>query len=105
MSDANSQKVSHRGRIFPEIQWSTEEKARKSAEQNAFYQRCRVIFDLIQTQLIAEHYGWYVAVEPESGDYFLDRDAETASQKARQQYPQRIHCLFCLNETGACGTI
>ncbi len=105
MNESTSQKVIRRGRIFPEIQWSEEEKAKHKAEREEFHQRCRAIFDRVHSQLMEEHYGWYIAVEPESGDYFLDKDAETASQKARQQYPQSIHCLFCLNETGACGTI
>ena len=29
-----------RGRIFPEIQWTTEQKAEREAESTAFYQRC-----------------------------------------------------------------
>ena len=28
-----------RGRIFPEIQWTTEQKAQQQAEREAFYQR------------------------------------------------------------------
>ena len=30
-----------RGRIFPEIQWTEEQKAQKRAEREAFYQRCK----------------------------------------------------------------
>ena len=55
--------------------------------------------------LIKEHYGWYIAVEPDSGDYFIDEDIEVASQKAREKHPHAVHCMFCLNETGATGTI
>ncbi|MGK7947046.1 MAG: hypothetical protein AB4058_21515 [Microcystaceae cyanobacterium] len=105
MKKTNSEQIPRRGRIFPEIQWSESEKAQKIAEREAFYQRCRVVFETINVKLMIKHYGWYVAIEPESGDYFLDSDAEIASFQARQQYPHRIHCLFCLNETGACGTI
>jgi hypothetical protein len=105
MSKANPQKVSRRGRIFPKIQWSEAEKAKQIAEREAFRQRCRAVFDPIHPQLMKEHYGWYVAVEPESGDYFLDADKEIAHKKARQAYPSSVHCVFCLNETGACGKI
>jgi hypothetical protein len=105
MNNANYQPVRRRGRIFPEIQWSEEEKARRIAERNAFHQRCRAIFDPIHAQLMQKHYGWYVAVEPESGDYFLDADKEMAHNNARQAHPSSIHCVFCLNETGACGRI
>ena len=94
-----------RGRIFPEIQWSAEEKAQRQAEREAFSQRCRAIFEQVRPQLIPEHYGWYVAIEPDSGDYFIDADKMMAHQKARQQHPGSSHCVFCLNETGATGRI
>lgn len=100
-----TQKIARRGRIFPEIQWSPEEKARRKAESEAFYRRCRAIFDSIHPKLIKDHYGWYVAVEPDSGEYFIDPDKETAHKKARLVHPNSVHCVFCLNETGACGTI
>jgi hypothetical protein len=67
-----------RGRIFPEIQWSPEEKARRIAESNAFSQRCRTIFEQVRLNLIEKHYGWYVAIEPDSGDYFIDVDKNVA---------------------------
>lgn len=94
-----------RGRIFPEIQWTEEEKARRKAESEAFYHRCRAIFERVRPELIGEHYGWYIAIEPDSEEYFIDPDGETAHLKARHAHPDSIHCLFRLNETGACGTI
>jgi hypothetical protein len=94
-----------RGRIFPEIQWSPEEKARRIAENNAFSQRCRTIFEQVRLNLIEKHYGWYIAIEPDSGDYFIDRDKNVAHQKARHKHPNSVHCVFCLNETGATGKI
>lgn len=67
-----------RGRIFPEIQWTEAEKAKRKSESEAFYQRCWKIFDI---------------------------DRETAQLKARHAHPDSIHCLFRLDGTGACGTI
>ncbi|WP_013325529.1 hypothetical protein [Gloeothece verrucosa] len=101
----STKKHARRGRIFPEIQWTPEEKARRKAEREAFHQRCQVIFNEVYTKLIEDHYGWYIAIEPLSGEYFIDSDKETAHKKARQAHPNSIHCVFCLNETGACGTI
>jgi hypothetical protein len=93
------------GRIFPEIQWTEDEKARRKAESEAFYHRCRAIFERVRPELIGEHYGWYIAIEPDSEKYFIDIDRETAHLKARHAHPDSIHCLFRLDETGACGTI
>lgn len=59
----------------------------------------------MRPELIKEHYGWCIAIEPNSGDDFIDADKEIASQRARQQYPQAIHFMFCLNETGTTGRI
>jgi hypothetical protein len=105
MTHSTPQKPKHRGRIFPEIQWSPEEKARRKAEDEAFYQRCRAMFERVRPNLIEQHYGWYIAIEPDSGDYFIDPNKEAASQKARQKHPNAIHHMFAINETGATGRI
>lgn len=106
MTEAIPQKPARRrGRIFPERTWSPEELARRKALDEAFDRRCRAIFEKVRPEWIEKHYGWYIAVEPDSGDYFIDEDKEIASLKARQKHPNAIHCMFCLNETGATGRI
>lgn len=105
MTQLTPKQPARRGRIFPERTLSPEEIARRKAEREVFHQRCRAIFERVRPDLIQKHYGWYIAVEPDSGDYFIDEDIELASQKAREKYPNAIHCAFCLNETGATGTI
>ena len=99
------QPARRRGRIFPERTLPPEELARRKAEREVFHQRCRAIFERVRPEWIEKHYGWYIAIEPDSGDYFIDGDKEVASLKARQKHPNAIHCMFCLNETGATGTI
>ena len=94
-----------RGRIFPERTLPPEELARRKAEREAFSQRCRVIFERVRPDLIDKYYGWYIAIEPDSGDYFIDEDKEAASLKARQRHPHAIHHMFGINETGASGRI
>ena len=94
-----------RGRLFPEIQWSEEKKAQWRAEREAFYQRCKPIFDRLKPELIKTHYNWYMAVEPDSGDYFIDKDDMVATKMCRQKHPNAIPFLFRINRTGACGTI
>ena len=99
------QRARRRGRIFPEITIPPEELARRKAEGEAFSQRCRVIFERLLPELIEKYYDWYITIEPDSGDYFIDIDKEVASLKARQQHPQAIHHMFGINETGATGTV
>ncbi|KAB8319117.1 hypothetical protein SD81_009370 [Tolypothrix campylonemoides VB511288] len=106
MTESTSQKPARRrGRIFPERTLSPEELARRKLEREAFHQRCRAIFERVRPELIHQHYGWYIAIEPDSGDYFIDEDKEVAHKKALEKYPNAVHCVFCLNEIGATGTI
>jgi hypothetical protein len=94
-----------RGRIFPEIQWTPEQKAERAAESEAFYQRCYPIFNRLKSELIVTHYNWFIAIEPDSGEYFIERDLEVASLQCRAKYPGKLHYTFRINESGACGSI
>ncbi len=105
MTETKPTRTARRGRIFPEIQWTEERKAQWEAEGEAFYQRCKPIFDRIKSELIETHYNWYATVEPTSGDYFVDKELEGAWQKCHDKHHGKIHHSFRINETGACGTI
>ncbi len=105
MIQSTPNRVVRRGRVFPEIQWSSEEKARHQSRQEAFYQRCWAIFEKLKPEILDKYYGWYIAIEPDSGDYFIDPDQEVVSILARQKYPNVIHHIFGINETGVSGRI
>jgi hypothetical protein len=105
MTEAKPRRTARRGRIFPEIQWTEEQKAKREAEREAFYQRCKPIFDSVQPELIKTHYNWYITVEPNSGDYFIDKDEMTAINMSRQKHPNAPVFIFRINETGVAGTI
>ena len=105
MTRAKSSRTARRGRIFPEIQWTEAQKAQKRAERKEFYQRCQPIFDRVKPELINTHYNWYIAIEPDSEEYFLDRDDLVVAQIAHQKYPNAKLYVFRINETGVCGTI
>ncbi|MGH2415791.1 MAG: hypothetical protein ACRDEA_19295 [Microcystaceae cyanobacterium] len=93
------------GRIFPDVNWSEEEKAKRRAEQKARYDCCYPIFEKLRPELLKDYYNWYLTIEPETGEYFLARDHLSNLKKARQKYPNSIFYTFCINETGACGRI
>ncbi len=57
MTRAKSTRTARRGRIFPEIQWTEEQKAQKRAEREEFSQRCQPIFDRVKPELINTHYN------------------------------------------------
>lgn len=93
-----------RGRLFPERTLSPEERARQKALDEIYNQRCRAIFERVRPELIDKYYGWYIAVEPDSGEYLIDKNLESAHSTI-EKYPNPNHCVFCLNETGATGRI
>jgi hypothetical protein len=105
MTETKSTRTTRRGRIFPEIQWTEEQFTQWEVEQEEFYQRSLPIFDKVKSEFIETHYNWYVTVEPDSGDYFIDKDLEAVWHKCHQKHPGKKHHTFRLNETGVCGTI
>jgi hypothetical protein len=106
MTETKTTHTVRRGRIFPEIQWTEEQFAKRRTEREDFYQRSKEIFNSVKSEYIDTHYGWYMVVEPDSGDYFVDRDEEAVMQQARVMHPGTVRLfLFRINETGASGTI
>ncbi|MDM8560339.1 hypothetical protein [Candidatus Parabeggiatoa sp. HSG14] len=105
MQPENNTRKAYRGRLFPEIQWSLEKIAQSKAENQAIYQHCRVIFERVKSQFIKTHYNWFIAIEPNSEEYVIEKDEQIATKKLCQKHPNAIPVLFKLNETGACGTI
>jgi len=105
MTHLSSHRIARRGRVFPERQLSPEEKAKRRAESEAFAQRCREIFERVKPELIKEHYDWFIVIEPDSGDYFIDPDKTVAKKKADEKHPEAMCLIKCLNETGCCGRI
>ena len=105
MNQQQSKSQVRRGRIFPEITISSKEQAKKEAELEAFHQRCRPIFERLRSQLIENHYNWFIVIEPNSEDYFIALDSMTAIGEALEKHPHGIFCTFRLNETGVGGRI
>lgn len=55
-----------------------------------FVQRAEAIYATqLKSILEPEHIDEYVAIEPESGDYFLGKTLGEATHAARQSYPDR----------------
>ncbi|MGL5064020.1 MAG: hypothetical protein ACRC62_28875 [Microcoleus sp.] len=105
MTASPSKRQARRGRIFPEHNWSPERMAKHKAEREALGKRCRAVFDRVAPELITDHYNWFIVIEPDSGDYFIDPEANVAVQKACQKYAMNMLGTLRLNETGTCGMI
>ncbi len=105
MTETKSDRIVKRGRLFPEIEWSEEEKIKWKTELTAIHHRCQLIFNRVQPELIKTHYNWFMAIDPESEDYVIAENEEVATEMARQKYPNAIPYIFVINETGVAGRI
>jgi hypothetical protein len=105
MTQLSNNRTPRQGRVFPDIQLSPEEKARLKAEDQAFAERCRVIFAQVKPELMKDHYDWFIVIEPDSGDYFIDPDENVARANAGEKHPQKMRFIMRLNESGTCGRI
>ena len=65
-------------------------------------QRAQKIYDeRLKTDLERDHMDFFVAIEPESGDYFLDRTFSQAAAKARAAHPGRRAAVFRVGHDAA----
>ena len=62
-----------------------------SAETKSVIDRTKQIYaNQLQTALESQHRDRFVAIEPESGDYFLGDTFDEAVKSARAKYPSRL---------------
>jgi len=53
-------------------------------------EKAKAIYENVKDGLEAEHKGEVVAIDIESGDYFLGKTGLEAARRARARYPNRI---------------
>jgi hypothetical protein len=70
----------------------------------AYIARARTIYDSKSKELTSNYPNWYIAIEPDSGEYFLNADKKLAQQSARQKHPGRLICTFQLIPVEHCQT-
>lgn len=62
-----------------------------SAETRAVIDRAKRLYaERLQPLLEGQHLNRFVAIEPESGDYFLGDTFDEAVRSARARYPSRL---------------
>lgn len=61
-----------------------------SINMHEFAAKGKQVYTQIRAELEAEHKGEVVAIEPESGDYFLGKTMGEAGDKAREKHPNKV---------------
>lgn len=98
--DSHSLQVKRGLRPLIGIRQYTNHLSPKSANPG-FIKRSRLIYDKLCPELSRDYLGWYIAVEPDSGEVFLNANKALAQQQARQKHPERLICTFKVTAAGA----
>lgn len=61
-----------------------------SVNKDEIVEKGQRIYETLKDKLEAEHKGEIVAIEMESGDYFLAKRVIEAIEKARKKYPDKV---------------
>lgn len=59
-------------------------------DKDEIVEKGRKIYETIKDKLEPEHKGELVAIEVETGDYFLGRRVIEAIEKAKRKYPDKV---------------
>ena len=107
MTPLSQKRQPRRGRIFPDYVVPQEELVKRRAKRTELGKRCRVIFEQVRPELFEKYYNWFIASEPNSGDYLIDPKLDGVIQKVRERYASTDTkvTIFRLNEIGTCGKI
>jgi hypothetical protein len=60
-----------------------------------------IYFGRLQSHLMAEHSNEYVAIEPDSGDFFVAHSFSDAVRNARAAHPNRISFVIRIGHEAA----
>ncbi len=73
-----------------------------SDETRAVIDRAKQFYaDRLRADLESQQMGRFVAIEPESGDYFLGETFDAAVMSARTKYPSRLSYTLRIGQRAA----
>ena len=73
-----------------------------SAETKSIIERAKEIYaNRLQVELESKHMDRFVAIEPESGDYFLGDTFDEAVKSARSKHPSRLSHTIRIGHSAA----
>jgi len=62
----------------------------EKTEMKKMMDKANVFFEKINKKLLPEYKGKIIAIDVDSGDYFMGDDVLNACKKARKKYPDKI---------------
>jgi len=65
----------------------TTEKIPSRSELKTYSTKARLIYDRLKDELERKHWGEYIVINPNNGDYFVGQDRSEVLAKAKLKYP------------------
>jgi hypothetical protein len=65
----------------------------KPINKREFARKAKAIYETIRDEMETNYMGKIVAIDPETGDYFIGDSGIDAGDKAREKYPDKIFFL------------
>jgi hypothetical protein len=69
------------------------QQVQASLDSQAISQKGQKVLDALAQTLETQHFGRFIAIEADSGEYFLGDTAIEATRKAQAKYPGKIFFL------------
>jgi len=69
------------------------QQVQERPDPHAISQKGQKVLDALAQALAAQHFGQFIAIEADSGDYFLGATAIEATRKAQAKHPGKIFFL------------
>ncbi|MFQ6057844.1 MAG: hypothetical protein ACE5MB_03055 [Anaerolineae bacterium] len=76
-----------------ELHWENLNERDFGVNMDEFIAKSKEIYLRIREELESKHEGEIVAIDPESGDYFLGRTLGEADERAFAKYPDKLLCF------------
>lgn len=82
----------------------------ESLNQHKLHQKQRLektaqILQKIKPRLLSAYFNWYIAIEPETGVYFLDPDYTGIFFRSKIYFPKSKLSIYQLNQSSYLGKI
>lgn len=61
---------------------------------NEFAEKGRAIYERLKDQLLHQYKGWFIAIDPETGDYALGKTPVEADQALRSKRPGKVFYMM-----------
>ena len=66
----------------------------KPINKKEFVRKAKAIYETIREEMEENYMGKIVAIDPETGDYFIGNSGIEAGKKGREKYPDKIFFLI-----------